>query len=134
MPTVEPFFLRCETCRARLRVRDERFLGQVQSCPKCGSMVQIIAPAGWLAASDAAAAPQESVPVDRGGSNCRGIDCFGVAAPKSDRTLVGGRCGGVDRWRTGRDAGTRRRGRSRDCADDAAGRGSCASRSAEEDN
>jgi hypothetical protein len=60
---VEPFFIRCETCRARLRVRDERFLGQVQSCPKCGSMVQIIAPAGWLAANDAAA-PQESVPVN----------------------------------------------------------------------
>lgn len=62
-PTVEPFFIRCETCRARLRVRDERFLGQVQSCPKCGSMVQIVAPAGWLAASDAAAVPQETVPV-----------------------------------------------------------------------
>lgn len=49
---MEPFFLRCETCRARLRVRDERFLGQVQSCPKCGSMVQILAPAGWLAAGE----------------------------------------------------------------------------------
>jgi hypothetical protein len=50
--SVEPFFLRCETCQARLRVRDERFLGQIQSCPKCGSMVQIIAPAGWLAQAD----------------------------------------------------------------------------------
>lgn len=50
---MEPFFLRCETCHARLRVRDERFLGQIQSCPKCGSMVQIIAPAGWLAQSNA---------------------------------------------------------------------------------
>lgn len=57
---MEPFFLRCETCQARLRVRDERFLGQVQSCPKCGSMVQILAPAGLLAANDAAteAAPE----------------------------------------------------------------------------
>jgi hypothetical protein len=54
---VEPFFLRCETCQARLRVRDERFLGQVQSCPKCGSMVQILAPAGWLAAGAAAPEP-----------------------------------------------------------------------------
>ena len=51
---VEPFFLRCETCHARLRVRDERFLGQVQSCPKCGSMVHIVAPAGWLAAGETA--------------------------------------------------------------------------------
>ncbi len=55
---MEPFFLRCETCHARLRVRDERFLGQVQSCPKCGSMVQIIAPAGWLATGEAAPAPE----------------------------------------------------------------------------
>lgn len=51
---MEPFFLRCETCHARLRVRDEQFLGQVQSCPKCGSMVQIIAPAGWLATGESA--------------------------------------------------------------------------------
>jgi hypothetical protein len=54
---VEPFFLRCETCQARLRVRDERFLGQVQSCPKCGSMVQILAPAGWLAAGETTPEP-----------------------------------------------------------------------------
>lgn len=54
-PTVEPFFIRCETCRARLRVRDERFLGQVQSCPKCGSMVHILAPAVVM--------PQEDAPV-----------------------------------------------------------------------
>ncbi|MGE3242071.1 MAG: hypothetical protein AB7G28_26000 [Pirellulales bacterium] len=52
---MEPFFLRCETCQARLRVREERFLGQIQSCPKCGSMVQIVAPAGWLAQGEAAA-------------------------------------------------------------------------------
>lgn len=50
---MEPFFLRCETCQARLRVRDERFLGQIQSCPKCGSMVHILAPAGRLAANEA---------------------------------------------------------------------------------
>lgn len=55
---MEPFFLRCETCHARLRVRDERFLGQVQSCPKCGSMVHIIAPAS-LAAT---ATPPETMP------------------------------------------------------------------------
>lgn len=47
---MEPFFLRCETCHARLRVRDERFLGQVQSCPKCGSMVHILAPVALVAA------------------------------------------------------------------------------------
>jgi hypothetical protein len=59
-PTVEPFFIRCETCRARLRVRDERFLGQVQSCPKCGSMVQIVAPAVVMPQADAPAAGTEA--------------------------------------------------------------------------
>ena len=55
---MEPFFLRCETCHARLKVRDEQFLGQVQSCPKCGSMVQILAPAGWLATDEATPSPE----------------------------------------------------------------------------
>lgn len=50
---MEPFFLRCETCHARLRVRDERFVGQVQACPKCGSMVHIVAPP-----AEAAPAPE----------------------------------------------------------------------------
>ena len=45
------FDIRCETCRARLRVRDERVLGQIHACPKCGSMVHIAAPAGWVMSS-----------------------------------------------------------------------------------
>jgi hypothetical protein len=53
---VEPFFLRCETCHARLRVRDERFLGQVQACPKCGSMVHILAPPADVAPASEAVA------------------------------------------------------------------------------
>ena len=48
---MEPFYLRCETCHARLKVSDERFLGEVQSCPKCGSMVHILAPASLAAAA-----------------------------------------------------------------------------------
>ncbi|MEQ8846173.1 hypothetical protein [Botrimarina sp.] len=43
--------VQCETCRAKLRVRDEGFLGEVHACPRCGSMV-LIAPGG--------AAPSES--------------------------------------------------------------------------
>jgi hypothetical protein len=48
---VDPFDVRCETCRARLRVRDERVIGQIHACPKCGSMVHIAAPAGWVMSS-----------------------------------------------------------------------------------
>jgi hypothetical protein len=54
--TVELFQIRCETCRARLRVSDSRVLGQIHACPKCGSMVQIVPPAGWAMPAEAAAA------------------------------------------------------------------------------
>jgi hypothetical protein len=54
--TVELFQIRCETCRARLRVSDPRVLGQIHACPKCGSMVQIVPPAGWVAPAEVAAA------------------------------------------------------------------------------
>jgi hypothetical protein len=54
--TVELFQIRCETCRARLRVSDERVLGQIHACPKCGSMVHIMPPAGWAMSAEVAAA------------------------------------------------------------------------------
>ena len=59
---MEPFVVTCETCRARLKVRDERVLGQIHECPKCGSMVQIAAPAS-VAAVSAAVASVKSAPL-----------------------------------------------------------------------
>jgi hypothetical protein len=53
---MELFQIRCETCRARLRVSDARVLGQILACPKCGSMVEIAPPAGWVAPSEVVAA------------------------------------------------------------------------------
>jgi hypothetical protein len=53
---VDPFQVSCETCRTRLRVRDERVVGQIHACPKCGSMVHIAAPAGWATPNTSAAA------------------------------------------------------------------------------
>ncbi|HJQ80425.1 MAG TPA: hypothetical protein VJ828_10745 [Lacipirellulaceae bacterium] len=47
---MEPFRVTCETCRARLKVRDESAIGEIHACPKCGSMVQIVPPQGWSAA------------------------------------------------------------------------------------
>lgn len=41
---MEPFSIQCTTCQARLRVRDESAIGQILSCPKCGSMVLVEAP------------------------------------------------------------------------------------------
>ncbi len=43
---MEPFFLSCTTCQARLKVRDESALGQILACPKCGSMVLVESPPG----------------------------------------------------------------------------------------
>lgn len=44
---VEPFRITCETCRSRLKIRTPDVIGEIHACPKCGSMVQIIPPAGW---------------------------------------------------------------------------------------
>ena len=38
---MEPFFVLCTTCKSRLRVRSAKVIGQIHSCPKCGSMVLI---------------------------------------------------------------------------------------------
>jgi len=58
---VEPFVIRCETCHARLRVRDERVLGQIHECPRCGSMVQIVAPAVTSPVTAAAASGESMI-------------------------------------------------------------------------
>lgn len=42
---VTPFSIACSTCGTRLKVRDERAIGELSLCPKCGSMVMITPPA-----------------------------------------------------------------------------------------
>ncbi len=42
---MQPFSVSCETCGARLRVRDESVVGEIHACPKCASMVLIALPA-----------------------------------------------------------------------------------------
>jgi hypothetical protein len=76
---VEPFQIRCETCRARLRVNDERFVGQIHACPKCGSMVQIAVPPE-LAAAAAAVMAKPSV---AGGAPLTALSTASSAAPAS---------------------------------------------------
>lgn len=43
---MEAFSIACTTCQAKLRVRDASAIGQILTCPKCGSMVLIESPAG----------------------------------------------------------------------------------------
>jgi hypothetical protein len=45
---VEAFRVICETCRSRLKIRSAEAIGQIHACPKCGSMVHIMPPAGWM--------------------------------------------------------------------------------------
>jgi hypothetical protein len=46
-PTVELFSITCQTCEARLKVRNRQAIGQILACPKCESMVQVVPPPGW---------------------------------------------------------------------------------------
>ena len=42
------FSVSCTTCRARIAVRSRSAIGQILECPKCGSMVMISPPDGWV--------------------------------------------------------------------------------------
>jgi hypothetical protein len=52
---MEPFFVTCETCRVRLKVRKPEAIGQIFACPRCESMV-LIAPPTEAGVGGAAAA------------------------------------------------------------------------------
>lgn len=58
-PAVELFTIQCTTCKARLVVKDESVIGDILSCPKCHSMVQVVPPVGWQGAGAAESAPGE---------------------------------------------------------------------------
>ncbi len=43
------FSISCNTCAVRLKVFSESAIGQVLACPRCGSMVLVEPPEGWVA-------------------------------------------------------------------------------------
>jgi hypothetical protein len=49
---MELFSIICETCQAKLRVRQPEAIGQILECPRCHSMVQVIPPPDWQGESD----------------------------------------------------------------------------------
>ncbi|MCO6045511.1 hypothetical protein NG895_16490 [Aeoliella sp. ICT_H6.2] len=67
---MQPFSVVCETCGAKLKVRDKAIVGQIHACPKCESMVLVAVPA-------AAASPPPMVPPKAA-----------EAAPPSDGTIA----------------------------------------------
>jgi hypothetical protein len=52
---LEPLSITCDTCSARLKVRDPAAIGQILSCPKCQSMVLVEAPEGWTSPTESTA-------------------------------------------------------------------------------
>jgi hypothetical protein len=59
---VELFTITCTTCRQRLKVGDASTIGEIQICPKCGSMVLVEPPTGW--SGPPAAEPPPAAPPD----------------------------------------------------------------------
>ena len=53
------FTITCETCASRLQVKQKSAIGQVLSCPKCGSMVEIQPPEGWEMPDAATGPPRQ---------------------------------------------------------------------------
>jgi hypothetical protein len=51
------FSIICTTCQARLNVRDRAAIGEILTCPRCESFVQIIPPPGWDPSATSPSAP-----------------------------------------------------------------------------
>ena len=64
---MQPFSVHCETCGARLKVRDPAAVGEIHACPKCESMVHILPPASLGAAAAATAAETAAAPLPTAG-------------------------------------------------------------------
>jgi len=73
---VELFTITCTTCQQRLKVRDASTIGQIQICPKCGSMVLVEPPPG---AAEILAEPEAGLPSEIDSSDAE-IDA-GVESP-----------------------------------------------------
>lgn len=59
---MELFSVPCITCRAKIKVRHASAVGQILACPRCGGMVQIVAPEGWKAPAETATPKREPAP------------------------------------------------------------------------
>ena len=55
---MEPLSILCTTCGRRLRVKDQRLIGQIIACPKCQGMVHITPPADFGSTSEGIAQGQ----------------------------------------------------------------------------
>ncbi len=103
------FSIQCDTCQTRLKVRNKSAIGQILACPKCGSMVQIEPPEGWVEAdesSDSAIGDSQSESGASSKSNSSG------AAKDSKRTGAGANRQGAKRQGAKRQGAERQGGKS----------------------
>ncbi|MFK7770322.1 MAG: hypothetical protein AB8B55_24135 [Mariniblastus sp.] len=45
---MEPFSIICKSCAAKLKVTKPSAVGQILGCPKCGTMLEVVPPEGWV--------------------------------------------------------------------------------------
>lgn len=89
---MELFAIHCATCNARLKVRELAAIGQILACPKCGSMVQVAPPPGWVApAAGTVASPGDSGDaIHATPSPASAADSNPTARPPATRPAAGG--------------------------------------------
>lgn len=71
------FSVSCTTCRAKISVRKKEAIGQILECPKCGSMVMISPPEGWV--EEEAASATSAIPLAPASKS--------IAAPPSSKSV-----------------------------------------------
>ena len=81
---MEPYLIICNSCAARLKVTNEALIGQRLACPKCQTMIEVVAPQGFKPSK--AAKDAESAAADSLSGNFEDIDSLLAAAqsPKRD--------------------------------------------------
>lgn len=102
---MELFSITCTTCRARLKVREASAIGQILACPKCASMVQVLAPPDWqppVESADAATDPLDASNSSSGASGPKWSQSP-LASPGAAATVAGAAVGGQASERAGHD-------------------------------
>jgi hypothetical protein len=78
---MQPFKITCVTCRAGLTVKNESLVGQIIACPRCGSMVQVIAPAAPATTSTMPAAAAAAMIATPAAPSFADVDAAAPQAP-----------------------------------------------------
>ncbi len=84
---MELFSVPCITCRAKIKVRHASAVGQILACPRCGGMVQIVAPDGWKAPAEAPPRREPSpkkAPTDKPETGDAAVPPTYIAEPVAD--------------------------------------------------